>query len=98
MEALAGTASSNTNADSLLESCKDLKEHNYVIEYLIKCLKFLDIDNYKKSNIKVNSFGDISHLQTLIYSKVENLCPFELLRILHPSPAVCGLQWAGLTH
>ncbi len=90
MEAIAGTAPSNMNANSLLESSKDLKEHNYVIEYLIKCLKFLDIDNYKKSNIKVKSFGDISHLQTLIYSKVENLCPFELLRILHPSPAVCG--------
>ena len=99
LEALAGTASSKKNKDSLLKSVKDLKEHNYVIEYLIKCLQVLDIDNYKKSDLKVNSFGDISHLQTLIYSKVENLCPFELLRILHPSPAVCGspkkeaLEW-----
>ncbi len=42
------------------------------------------------SKPKVNSFGDISHLQTLIFSKVENICPFELLKNLHPSPAVCG--------
>jgi len=90
LEALAGTASSTTKEDALLKSFKDLKEHNYVLEYLIKCLQVLDIDNYKKSDIKVNSFGDISHLQTLIYSKVEHLCPFELLSILHPSPAVCG--------
>ena len=29
-------------------------------------------------------------MQTLIFSKVENICPFELLKNLHPSPAVCG--------
>ena len=99
LEALAGTASSTLNSDSLLKSSKDLKEHNYVTEYLIKCLKVLNINNYKKSDIKVNSFGDISHLQTFISSNVENICPFELLEILHPSPAVCGspkntaLEW-----
>ena len=88
--ALAGTASSTSNLDSFLKSSKDLKEHNYVIEYLIKCLEVLNIKNYKKSDVKVNQFGDISHLQTLIHSKVENMCPFELLKTLHPSPAVCG--------
>ena len=29
-------------------------------------------------------------MQTLIFSKVENICPFELLKNLHPSPAVSG--------
>ena len=57
---------------------------------MIKCLEVSKIKNFKKSDIKVNSFGDISHLQTLIFSKVENICPFELLKNLHPSPAVCG--------
>ena len=90
LEALAGTASSNTQLEVLLRSSKDLKEHNFVVEYLIKCLQVLDINNYQKTDIRVNSFGDISHLQTLIYSKIKNICLFELLRILHPSPAVCG--------
>jgi len=90
LEALAGTISSNLNFKKLLKSTKDLKEHNYVTQYLIKCLKVSKIKNFKKSDIKVNSFGDISHLQTLIFSKVENICPFELLKNLHPSPAVCG--------
>jgi len=90
LEALAGTISTSSNFWKLLKSTKDLKEHNYVIQYLIKCLEVLKITNFKKSGIKVNSFGDISHLQTLIFSKVENLCPFELLKNLHPSPAVCG--------
>ena len=90
LEALAGTISTNSNFKKLLKSTKDLKEHNYVTQYLIKCLEVSKITNFKKSDIKVNSFGDISHLQTLIFSKVENICPFELLKNLHPSPAVCG--------
>ncbi|MBO8233080.1 isochorismate synthase [Prochlorococcus marinus XMU1419] len=90
LEALAGTISTNSNYKKLLKSTKDLKEHNYVTEYLIKCLEVSKIKNFEKSDIKVNSFGDISHLQTLISSRVENICPFELLKNLHPSPAVCG--------
>ena len=29
-------------------------------------------------------------LQTLVSSKIDDICPFDLLEILHPSPAVCG--------
>ena len=75
------------------DGCKTLsnsKGHNYVIQYLIKSLEVLKINNYTKSSLKVTSFGDISHLQTLVYSKIHNLCPFDLLKVLHPSPAVCG--------
>ena len=90
LEAIAGTVSSDLNPDSLMESSKDIKEHNYVLEYLIKSLEVLKINNYTKSSLKVTSFGDISHLQTLVYSKINNICPFDLLRVLHPSPAVCG--------
>jgi len=90
LEALAGTISTNSNFKKLLKSTKDLKEHNYVTQYLIKSLEVSKIKNFEKSDIKVNSFGDIAHLQTLIFSKVENICPFELLKNLHPSPAVCG--------
>tara|TARA_Y100001970_G_scaffold155595_1_gene190488 strand:- start:289 stop:1701 length:1413 start_codon:yes stop_codon:yes gene_type:complete len=99
LEALAGSISTNSSFNELLSSSKDLKEHNCVIQYLIKCLEILNITNFQKGVMKVNSFGDISHLQTLIYSKVKNICPFELLENLHPSPAVCGfpkneaLEW-----
>ncbi len=90
LEALAGTISTNSNFNDLLRSSKDLKEHDYVIQYLIKFLEIFKIKKFKKGDINVKSFGDISHLQTFIYSKVENICPFELLENLHPSPAVCG--------
>ena len=53
-------------------------------------MKFLKINNFKRSPLKVTSFGDISHLQTLVSSKIDDLCPFDLLELLHPSPAVCG--------
>ena len=89
LEAIAGTVSTDLNPDSLLESSKDLKEHNYVINYLIKCLEVLKINNYTKSSLKVTSFGDIAHLQTMVSSKIDKICPFDLLRVLHPSPAVC---------
>ena len=90
LEAIAGTVSNDLNPDSLLESSKDIKEHNYVIQYLISCLEVLKINKYTKSSLKVTSFGDISHLQTLVYSKIDNISPFDLLKVLHPSPAVCG--------
>ena len=80
LEAIAGTISSDLNQNSLLESSKDVKEHNYVINYLIECLKFLKINNFTKSDLKVTSFGDISHLQTLVYSKIQNICPFDYLK------------------
>ena len=53
-------------------------------------MKFLKINNFTKSALKVTSFGDISHLQTLVSSEINDICPFDLLEILHPSPAVCG--------
>ena len=48
LEALAGTISANSNFKKLLKSTKDLKEHNYVTQYLIKCLEVSKIKNFKK--------------------------------------------------
>ena len=91
LEAIAGTSASSSKDNVLLKSPKNIKEHKFVIEYLIECLKLLKITNYKKGQLKVQSFGNISHLYTLISSKITNVCPFSLLKNLHPSPAVCGL-------
>ncbi len=90
LEAIAGTVSNDLNPNKLLQSSKDIEEHNFVIKYLIECLEVLKIINYKRSPLKVTSFGDISHLKTLFCANIDYICPFELLRILHPSPAVCG--------
>ncbi len=90
LEAIAGTEKIGFDIDTFLRSDKNLREHNFVINYLIENLKFLNIRNYKKEEIKVKEFGNIAHLCTLISAEVNKICPFVLLEKLHPSPAVCG--------
>ncbi len=90
LEAIAGTEKIGFDMDTFLRSDKNLREHNFVINYLIENLKFLNIRNYKKGEIKVKEFGNIAHLCTLISAEVNKICPFVLLEKLHPSPAVCG--------
>ena len=90
LEAIAGTEKIGFDMETLLRSDKNLREHNFVINYLIENLKFLNIRNYKKGEIKVKEFGNIAHLCTLISAEVNKICPFVLLEKLHPSPAVCG--------
>ncbi len=90
LEAIAGTEKIGFDMDTFLRSDKNLREHNFVINYLIENLKFLNIRNYKKEEIKVKEFGNIAHLYTLISAEVNKICPFVLLEKLHPSPAVCG--------
>ncbi len=90
LEAIAGTEKFGFDIDTFLRSDKNLREHNFVINYLIENLKFLDIRSYKKGELKVKEFGNIAHLCTLISAEVNTICPFELLEKLHPSPAVCG--------
>ena len=91
LEAIAGTEKIGLDIDTFLRSDKNLREHNFVINYLIENLKFLDIRNYDKGEIKVKELGNIAHLCTLISAEVNKICPFVLLEKLHPSPAVCGL-------
>ena len=90
LEAIAGTEKIGFDMDTFLRSDKNLREHNFVINYLIENLKFLNIRNYKKGEINVREFGNIAHLCTLISAEVNKICPFVLLEKLHPSPAVCG--------
>ena len=90
LEAIAGTGKNGQDIDDFLKSEKNLREHNFVINYLISKLKFLNINKFNKSKLTVKRFGNINHLFTLITASVNKICPFKLLEILHPSPAVCG--------
>jgi len=90
LEAIAGTEKIGFDKDTFLRSDKNIREHNFVINYLIENLKFLEIRNYKKGDLKVKEFGNIAHLCTLISAEVNKICPFLLVEKLHPSPAVCG--------
>tara|TARA_Y100000589_G_C27197193_1_gene647399 strand:- start:2712 stop:4085 length:1374 start_codon:yes stop_codon:yes gene_type:complete len=91
LEAIAGTSRINGDKNFLLKSSKNLREHNYVIDYLIDSLHEVGVRKYTKDPLEVRSFGEISHLYTSISAKAKNICPFEFLEIMHPSPAVCGV-------
>ena len=91
LEAIAGTSEKKINQDFLLNNSKNIKEHTFVVNFLINSLKKLNIYKFQRSNLKVKNFGNIAHLQTILKSSVTKLCPFKVLSILHPSPAVCGI-------
>ena len=91
LEAIAGSSDSSINNDYLLSNPKNRREHEIVVSFLIKCLKDLNICKFQKSDLKVKTFGNISHLQTILDASIKKLNPFDLLFLLHPSPAVCGI-------
>ncbi len=91
LEAIAGSAINNSSHDYLLSDTKNLREHDFVVHFLINCLKILKITNFEISDLKVKNFGNISHLHTLIKALPNKVCPFKILEVLHPSPAVCGI-------
>jgi isochorismate synthase len=70
---------------------KNHKEHAFVTDYLLDALNdYLDgIKSIGPSTIKA---GDLLHLQTLITGRLRSsIEPLnDLIRILHPTPAVCG--------
>tara|TARA_Y100001978_G_scaffold190221_1_gene193225 strand:- start:1206 stop:2597 length:1392 start_codon:yes stop_codon:yes gene_type:complete len=91
LEAVAGTAPNNIDKKILLQSPKDLLEHNFVKDYLLDCLNDFKINGYKIHKLKVVQFGDVFHLYTQINTFIRGLSPFAFLENLHPSPAVCGI-------
>ena len=91
LEAVAGTTGSAINNNFLLSNKKNIREHKFVVNFLIKCLKELNINKFDMSDISVKNFGNLSHLKTFLNASVENICPFQVLNTLHPSPAVCGI-------
>lgn len=97
-EALAGTISRGKTAtqDALLEnklqnSSKDIEEHSYVIEAIQEKLQpyTSEIDIAHKPIIK--KYANVQHLYTAISASVsDEVFPLELVRQLHPTPAVGG--------
>lgn len=97
-EALAGSISRGKTAteDAILEkkllnSDKDLEEHNYVVsairEKLFDFSKELDMPD--KPGIR--KFPNVQHLYTPVSAWLNNrIDPFELIELMHPTPAVGG--------
>ena len=88
-QALAGT---DQSAETLKASQKDQREHQYVVEAIVKRLsELVDLDSHNPEP-QLHALKDLVHFETRIKGTatpdVDNL---DLLKALHPTPAVGGL-------
>jgi len=99
IEAVAGSAPRSKQQpedmhyeNGLLVSTKNLKEHKYVSEFIIKVLKEYSINITSSENPEIKKLDNIQHLITKVSAelKVKNKL-FELIEALYPTPAVCGV-------
>ncbi|MBA94412.1 MAG: hypothetical protein CMP21_01450 [Rickettsiales bacterium] len=98
-DAIAGTTSKGSTsmqtkhlAQSLLNSHKNIAEHQYVAEYIKESLIPLcqSIKITKEKNILELSY--LQHIHSVIEGKLKTtITDFELLETLHPTPATGGL-------
>jgi len=91
IDALAGTAKKDDDGKELLVSSKDLREHNFVVNSIVKQLLRNGIKASHQSQPRLMTQGHLIHMHTLISAYVENKLPLGLVESLHPTPAVAGL-------
>ena len=91
IDAVAGTAKKGDNGKELLASSKDLREHYFVVNSIIDQLLRKGINANYSSQPKLIIQGHLIHLHTLIRAFVKDKSPLELVKVLHPTPAVAGL-------
>jgi len=98
-EALAGSIARGINQEEdfekqiqLQSNQKDINEHNNVLSFLLSNLvDYCEAFNYDKPP-QIKKLSNIQHLQTKISSTLKDgIDVLELLKRLHPTPAVCGL-------
>ncbi|MEM1172614.1 MAG: isochorismate synthase [Cyanobacteria bacterium P01_H01_bin.35] len=97
-DALAGSAPRGKTpnqdaklANNLLCSEKDLREHQFVIDFIIKRLQYLGLKPNYSSQPHLLQLSNIQHLWTPITAEIsQNIHLLEILSELHPTPAVAG--------
>lgn len=97
-EAIAGSISRGLTAGEdarlareLLESEKDLREHVYVRDSIIRRLAHIGIDATAESEPRLLQLANVQHLRTGIQARLEtDRHLLDLLADMHPTPAVGG--------
>jgi menaquinone-specific isochorismate synthase len=97
-DALAGTAGSHDNGDTLLASSKDRHEHELVIDTISSVLSQLGLQPRRPRHPRVARHGHLLHLHTPITAAVGPHHPLALAEALHPTPAVAGLPQRQALH
>lgn len=91
--ALAGTQSIGEMQDvqHLQWSQKNIREQQFVSDYMSQQLSSHDL-NYTASETYTIRVGHIAHLKTdFCFQKNDKVNVGEIISMIHPSPAVCGL-------
>ena len=89
-EAVAGTRT-NSRAEELFSSEKDMKEFLFVKETLTDQLQKICNPFSISQNILIKKAGNVSHLHSNFSCTLkEQISDFDLVRLLHPTPAIGG--------
>ncbi|MBK9294707.1 MAG: chorismate-binding protein [Oligoflexia bacterium] len=87
--ALAGTAPVGISKEEFLNNKKEVSEHQYVVEFLRQKLSSLGDFNFSPMQVKAQ--GAIGHLLTLVEGELPQIDYFEIINLMHPTPALGGL-------
>jgi isochorismate synthase len=90
MHSLAGTMAKNENGNYKWTQ-KEIREQAYVTDYLIDKFDEANITNIIKNGPFNFEHGKVAHLKTNISIKATDTQINDMLRIVPPSPAVCGI-------
>lgn len=98
-DALAGSAPRGRSAiedrqlaQDLLSSPKERHEHQVVVDFIAEQLQQLDLTPRFSPQPNLLRLSNIQHLHTPIQAQVSgNLSPLQILKALHPTPAVAGV-------
>lgn len=73
---------------------KEIEEQKLVSDYIEKLLSELGITNFEMSKTETVKAGNLAHLRTVFNIVTDNTITGEIIKGLHPTPAVCGLPKA----
>ncbi len=94
--ALAGTMKLqdedlNGEGENMRWSTKNIQEQRYVATYLKECLEQI-ADNIREEGPRTVRAANLVHLRSdFTFTLLNNTCVGDVLQMLHPTPAVCGL-------
>lgn len=92
VDSLAGTRSGSAAEQELLESAKELNEQNIVTRFIEEQLKSVCGVLQTSGPARIRRAGNLQHLYSAVRGTLhEDATADDLLRLLHPTPAVCGL-------
>lgn len=87
---LAGTMKKPEKGD-VVWGDKEREEQQIVTDSIVHDLKTVGIHSLKQGGQETVIAGELLHLQTSLQANITTRKAYDYLKVLHPTPAVCGL-------